>query len=290
MQSLRKVFFVVCFLMLVISCWPGRVMAVDPALLLGYNNGVNNNKHNLSMMATHSGPKAVNAPNTNNDTRLCVYCHTPHGGTPQSPLWNRKDPVRMGSFPLFDNGPDSARIAIDNPAISGTTNYKTNGTDGVEYPNGSTKLCLSCHDGATAIGEMANGTTIAMTSATLNNNNLIFDPLNGATNDFARTHPVSFFYDSAVAAYITVQPGKSIYSLPTDPEVRLDSQGRMQCTTCHNPHMDTRKGGILFLSGPTMIRTGQMKWLTMIIPVVSVTLIKVAWVFLPILMDIIYNA
>lgn len=240
---MRTIFVFAGLLMLVISGWPGRVMAVDPTLLLGYNNGNNNNKHNLSVMAGHGGPKAVIDPNSNNDTRICVYCHTPHGGTPQSPLWNRKDPVRMGTFPLFDNGPDSTRIAIDNTDINGTTNYKTNGTDGVEYPNGATKLCLSCHDGATAIGEMANGTTIAMTQSTMNNKNLIFDPLDATTNDFAKTHPVSFYYDNAVAAYISVQPGKSIYSLPADPEVRLDSQGRMQCTTCHNPHMDTRQGG-----------------------------------------------
>ncbi len=239
MQYRFGVYLFVGLLTLVFSCLPGRLLAVDPTLLLGYNNGVNSNPHNLSKMATHGGPKAVDdGPDSYDDTRICVYCHTPHGGTPQTPLWNRKNPVRMGSFPLYN----STVLAIDDPAITGTTKYELNGTNGVEYPNGATKLCLSCHDGATAIGEMANGTTIAMTQSTITKKTKIFDPLDPTTNDFAKTHPVSFVYNASVAAYISSQPGKSVYSLPTDPDVRLDGQSRMQCTTCHNPHVDTNNG------------------------------------------------
>lgn len=243
MQYSRSLILGAVILALLFSAVPQRLLAVDPTLLLGYNGGVNDNPHNLSRLATHSGPKAVDdGPNSDNDTRICVYCHTPHGGTPQTPLWNRKNPVRMGSFPLFDNGPDSARIAIDDAAITATSKYEPNGTNGVEYPNGATKLCLSCHDGATAIGEMANGVSIAMTQNTITDKTKIFDPLDNTTNDFAASHPVSFVYDATVAAYISAQPGKSVYSLPADPDVRLDGQSRMQCTTCHNPHLDTNNG------------------------------------------------
>ncbi len=243
MQVLRGVFFWFSVLTLVFSAAPDRLLAVNLSahqdLLLGYNNGVNDNPHNLSRLATHSGPKAVDdGPDSDYDTRICVYCHTPHGGTPQTPLWNRKNPVRMGSFPLYN----SSVLAIDDAGIVASSKYVTNGTNGVEYPNGATKLCLSCHDGATAIGEMANGVTIAMTQSTITDKTKIFDPLDNTTLDFAASHPVSFVYDATVAAYITAQPGKSGYILPSDPDVKLDSQNRMQCTTCHNPHLDTNNG------------------------------------------------
>lgn len=214
-----------------------------PSELLGYNGGANDNPHNLSKMATHGKIKAVDDGSIE-ATAICVYCHTPHGATAQSTLWNRRPPVNMGSFPLYDQ----SSIVIGNPAISGTSKYKLNADQaaGDEYPNGATKLCLSCHDGATAVGMLQVGPEIIMNYDTLQDwatanpatASLVLDPTN-----FNKTHPVSFVYTPAVRDYINGAGGKSGYALPTDPDVRLDGQNRMQCTTCHDPHRHTRKGG-----------------------------------------------
>ena len=146
----------------------------------------------------------------------------------------------MGSFPLYGQ---SANIVLEDAGIRDTTLYKLDGVDGVEYPNGSTKLCLSCHDGATALGELASGKNIAMTANYITDVTKIFDPLDGTTLDFAQTHPVSFVYNDTVAAYINTNGINNGYVVP-DPDierdVRLDSQSRMQCTTCHNPHHNSR--------------------------------------------------
>jgi len=233
MIAVRYLIFIPIFLVLGI---PAFAANLDPTLLLGYNAGVNDNQHNLSNLATHGGPKA-NLTGGQDETRICVFCHTPHGATAQTPLWNRKDPKRMGTFPLYN----SATLNISDPGIVATTQYQTNPA-GSEYPNGATKLCLSCHDGATALGELGNGINLSMNQATITNPVMAFDPLNPGTNDFSKTHPVSFVYSATVAAYINAN-GKSGYTLPADPDVRLDSRQRIQCTTCHNPHLDTRLGG-----------------------------------------------
>lgn len=211
-----------------------------PSELLGYMAGNNDNPHNLSKMATHGKIQAVDDGSIE-ATQICTYCHTPHGATAQSTLWNRRPPTNMGSFPLYDQ---DLNLAIDDAAISGTSKYRLNADQGAgdEYPNGATKLCLSCHDGATAIGTMAVGPPITMNFDTLADRPAsafaILDP-----SVFNRTHPVSFVYSGAVITYINGAGGKSGYTAPTDPDVRLDGQDRMQCTTCHDPHRHTRKGG-----------------------------------------------
>lgn len=225
---------------------PVSVMAVivDPTLLLGAgtNPGENANKHNFSKQATHSGPKAIDdGPNSDYDTRICIYCHTPHGGTPDTPLWNRKNPV--SSFNLFGEGlGGGAGLAIINdPTAQGAADYSTSQPDG--YPNGATKMCLSCHDGATAIGQMANGAVIAMTQNTITDPAMTFNPTTQSSK-IAGSHPVSFIYNAAVAAAINAYPSSTgTYVAPTGAAAKfwLDGNSRMQCTTCHNPHQDTRQ-------------------------------------------------
>lgn len=184
------------------------------------------NRHNLSS-------NSLNNVRASSDTRICVFCHTPHGGVPQSPLWNRKDPA-TASFPLYS----SATVDIKNIPEAQYDN-----SNPATYPNGATRMCLSCHDGVSAIGEVLNGlepftSKIGMT----------YDTLNAAGStavvDLATSHPVSFVYSATVKAAINTAegvPDNTNYRLPS--VVPLDSLERMQCTTCHDPHEDTRSGG-----------------------------------------------
>ncbi len=179
------------------------------------------NAHNLSSTAT-------NAVRATTETRICVFCHTPHGAVAQTSLWNRNDPDSMGSFPLYS----SATLNIDDPGIVGLSGYNT-----TDYPNGASRMCLSCHDGVTAIGEIVNGSTISMTHATLND-------FGSGTIDLATSHPISFVYNAAVRDAINVAEGGSNYQLSANTKVTTDSADRMQCTTCHDPHYDTKNSGV----------------------------------------------
>lgn len=166
------------------------------------------------------------------EDRVCIFCHTPHGASPQSTLWNRPSPTAANAFALYSSG----TLVIDDPAVQANSQYDNSNTD--LYPNGSTRLCMSCHDGAVAVGEILNGQIPGGDA-------ILSTVVSGAAViDLATSHPVSFVYKdglSAVLNDINTAKGAGAFRFPTRSDIPLDGQGRMQCTTCHDPHNDTRE-------------------------------------------------
>lgn len=184
--------------------------------------GANDNPHNLSSLSS-------NLIKADTETQICIFCHTPHGAAPQSTLWSRMAPA--GPFPINSSG---TLVIVDNTDDS---HYGIG-----EYPNGASKMCLSCHDGVTAIGtllgdviDVNGGPDSTMSSAST----FYFE--GGGDLSLVTSHPVSFTYDGTVATHITDIKGAGTYILPTDVGF-LDSANRVQCTSCHEPHKDTRTG------------------------------------------------
>lgn len=201
---------------------------------LGDPIGTNTHPHNLSS----AGASAVKADIGETD-QICIFCHTPHNASSNGPLWNRPDittAVGGGSFPLYAK---LGNLVIDDAGVRDLSTYG----DGVtQYPNGATRLCLSCHDGVTAIGTVLSatgGTDIApsLGSMTVESPSMVID--------LSTSHPVSFVYDSNVMAFLQDKPlaGTNAYKQPT--AGILDDQSRMQCTACHDPHVDTNDGTYL---------------------------------------------
>lgn len=156
-------------------------------------------RHNLSA----SGPDIKAA----SETHICIFCHTPHSANPAAPHWNRPS-----------NG------AIYTPYSSSTTKAT------IGQPTGSSKLCLSCHDGTVALGMVVSRAPIEFAGA-------IRGMPRGRANlgtDLSDDHPVSFVYDNALA----MVKGELNSPSALDRAVRLDADGMMQCTTCHDPHDD----------------------------------------------------
>jgi predicted CXXCH cytochrome family protein len=160
-----------------------------------------NSLHNLSA----SGPGTVKATS---ESEVCIFCHTPHGGSPDAPLWNR-----------------SSSGAVYTP-YSSTTAKATFG-----QPTGSSKLCLSCHDGTLALGMVSSRSTPisfigGVTGMPSGESNL--------GTDLSDDHPVSFRYDASLAA--ANGELKNPATLPA--AIRLDDNGDLQCASCHDPHDD----------------------------------------------------
>lgn len=162
--------------------------------------GIVSTKHNLSV----SGPGNVKATA---ESQVCIFCHTPHNSSTTAPLWNRQDPG------LFYT-----------PYNSSTTNAT------IGQPTGASVLCLSCHDGTIALGkvlsrptviEMANGVTTMPAGST------------NLTTDLSNDHPVSFNYTSAL---VNQRNGELVDPGTLNGLVKLDNNGQMQCTACHDPH------------------------------------------------------
>jgi hypothetical protein len=89
--------------------------------------------------------------------------------------------------------------------------------------DGSSQMCLSCHDGSDP--RVSRGHT--------------FGP-GSAMGDLNASHPVSFVYDSALAAI----DGKLVHPSTLEPGV-LDEQSKMQCTSCHQVHDPAQAQGSL---------------------------------------------
>ena len=165
-------------------------------------------KHNLSA----SGPGEVRALS---EERVCVFCHTPHAARQDAPLWNRR-------------GSTAAYAPYDSPTLKAQPGQ----------PTGASKLCLSCHDGTIALGDLVGEDTPIATSA--GGGMPAGAGLIGT--DLRDDHPISFDYNAALAQ----APGKLALPSAWDPRVQLDANSDLQCTTCHEPH-DNQWGNFLVM-------------------------------------------
>jgi predicted CXXCH cytochrome family protein len=183
------------------------------ALATVHADTIVNSKHNLSV----SGPGTIKATSQSD---VCIFCHTAHHSTGATPLWNHN--------------------------FSGVTNYIVYSSTTLDalgvtipQPNGSSRLCLSCHDGTIALGSINSRTTpLAMQNGVTT---MPTGPSNLGT-DLSGDHPISFVYDSALAAK---DPQVKDPATLTG-KVKLDHEGRLQCTACHDPH-DNQFGNFLVM-------------------------------------------
>ena len=168
--------------------------------------------HNLST----SGPGPVRA---STETQVCIFCHTPHDSNPVGPLWNHQ--LSSGVTYLKYSSP--TMIAYSSQATA-------------PDPNGSSKLCLSCHDGTVALGAVGKGLIpLAGGKTTLTTGDLGF-----IGTDLSRTHPISFVVTDQLVAASNAKnaPLNTVGAMKADPKVHLDGADRVQCTACHDPHND----------------------------------------------------
>ncbi|MDH3595106.1 MAG: cytochrome c3 family protein [Rhodospirillales bacterium] len=178
--------------------------------------GIVGSKHNLSV----TGPGPIKSTV---EEEICIFCHAPHRARRDVPyLWNR---------------PDST---VNYTTYDSSTLFATPG-----QPTGGAKLCLSCHDGTVALGAVLTRPAEIPFAGGIR-----FIPegpsLLGA--DLSDDHPISFVYDDSLAAINGELASPSTLTGP----VKLDSDGLLQCTACHDPHDDTNAK---FLVDPNQFST-----------------------------------
>lgn len=157
-------------------------------------------KHNLSV----SGP----GPVTSSKTDACIFCHTPHlSDVNTKPLWNH---------------------ALSNQAYNLTYTSTTYNAGASTPAAGSSKLCLSCHDGTIALG-LTNSEGLISTSGSMGAAAVL-----GA--DFTNDHPVAIQPVDDGQLHVNL-----FQATPStgDSSVNL-ALGKIECTSCHNPHEPAR--------------------------------------------------
>ena len=195
------------------------VLLLVPAVLsapVAAQQSIVDSNHNLSV----SGPGPFRSTT---ETEVCIFCHTPHRARGNAPLWNREDSVQ--TYTLYDS-----------PTFQGTPGQ----------PSGSSKLCLSCHDGSIALGLLHTG------SVPMEPGHEFLDSGEAAIGTSLHDdHPISFDYATSRGG--TSAEFVAAASIPHP--IALDAQGMMQCTSCHDAH-DNQYGDFLLVANPSQLCLG----------------------------------
>jgi hypothetical protein len=166
--------------------------------------GIEGSAHDLSGLQAAGG-------------QICIVCHVPHNAlSDAAPLWNHE--LSTATYTPYSS-----------PSLDATD---------VGQPNGSAKLCLSCHDGTVAIDAFGG-----------NEGTFKFPPNNpnNLGTDLSDDHPISFTYNDQLAINdgglfeptTTVRTIGSGQFTKTGPitDVLLEGQ-QLQCSACHSVHND----------------------------------------------------
>ncbi len=150
----------------------------------------------------------------NTREEICRTCHVPHD--------HQRDIYQLGL--LWNHSTSTATY----------TTYTLDDGTAVGQPDGTSKLCLACHDGTVGIDDWDGQNTGAGT---------VFiggdDQVPGnitAPNDLSRTHPLSVVYDY-VPGVTDEMNDPATTPMGTSGMINdvLDL-GKVQCSTCHDVH------------------------------------------------------
>ncbi len=137
---------------------------------------------------------------------VCIVCHTPHHAiSTDAPLWNHE--VTTATFTTYSSSTLDATVG---------------------QPDGTSKMCLSCHDGTVAIDNFGGQTG--------GSEFITGDDLIGT--DLSNDHPISFTYDATLATNDggLFDPTTTNSGLGGTIADDMLSGGKLQCSSCHDVH------------------------------------------------------
>jgi predicted CXXCH cytochrome family protein len=208
-----------------------------PALAVKGTQDVTATVHNLSV----SAPWPMLA--STNETEVCIFCHTPHGGSLTGPLWNRNNSTE--TYTHYTSSTLSSAV----------------GTSRGQNIYDESRLCLSCHDGSISMYTVMNANNVTGQPTTSSDLTMrdgfgtsqgpqigqgtnADGTVNGSVNnDLSDDHPISFKYlpvlsdaakDSNRLQTIAYAEGKGVRFFPIG---AADAEKRVECSSCHDPHV-----------------------------------------------------
>lgn len=175
--------------------------------------GIKNSKHNL-------GSTGFGNFTTSQTSQICVFCHTPHNsdGISTRPLWVR---TTASVSAIYSSISINTKPQISNLVVA--------------------KLCLTCHDGATAPVAGANVGNGTSTNQQLSKSQTLSGRPTALTTDLSDDHPIGMNYASAKANDDTAGSNARLRALDSSggPAASWMKNGIMDCSTCHELHNST---------------------------------------------------
>lgn len=177
-------------------------------------SGVVGSMHDITAFAKTQASGAVTA---DNEGRVCIYCHTPHAANLDGvigPLWSHT--LSSKNYTPYK----TATFDTNSQLVLGDTLI------------GSSRLCMSCHDGQVA-ADSHQGSTPQDGTFVLSGSKVV-----GSETSSTSDHPIGFLYDNVQGQ----QPTK--YRTSTTTWISGNGQtiaaclegGVMTCNTCHEVH------------------------------------------------------
>jgi len=155
--------------------------------------------HDLSMSGTSHIQGSMSA--------ACLYCHVPHSGAGKAALWGQTYSNQIYS------------TYVSNTAQN-TTVQPTLGD--------ASSMCLSCHDGTVAVGQVVPYGPFIMRG---NNPSVMGSQLQGS-------HPFSLQLPLKDAPSLVASLTANGTTADATKSVKL-VKGNVECTSCHNPHIQS---------------------------------------------------
>ncbi len=225
--------------------------------------GISYSKHNMGAWSTHY--QADNSDGNGGTSELCIFCHTPHQGYGGGPLWNR-------------GFPNTASYIAYGTTIGGT-HVKNSDIDGstlacLSCHDGSTSFDTFVNAPGKGNGGSNNSTATDFNWTFTEDGNTVSDKLTVATallgTDLRNDHAVSITYianraslrptstvistismstpsmtagdgsDANSSTTITNRWAVGGYVNPNATIADLLENGKVQCTSCHDPHFNNK--------------------------------------------------
>jgi hypothetical protein len=238
-----KVLRVVLALMLALSVLSVMSFAssangrVDKALMVG-------GYHDLRTTGLGGSQTGVNGPSY----ALCNYCHVAHKFAADSGLGATGPATLLWNHTLSSS---TAYTAYTSWTLKATDLASLQGTGVNADLNNPSIMCMSCHDGTVALNSSYTGAIGSV--GTGMPSSMVINPA-----DANKTHPINFTYDATLAnaAGMKVPAGTNGVDSNTNPVIPLFS-GKMQCSTCHEPHTNSH---LLFRNFNAVYTTTNGSW------------------------------
>lgn len=215
------------------------VILVVSSVVLAQTSLMLNTKHDLRVTSTKTNAQYIAGASD----RLCSYCHSPH-----IPAAGIKDPLWARTAKINQSWGSYTGLQMDATAIDPSDNT------GDQHKNVS-NMCLSCHDGSTMYTSTAYTTRPHVTGTNpwvpyetrtaadvpgRDRNKIV-----GGSDypNLGHTHPVNFNYEDArlTDGALNVLANTKYAYLDGTTKVGRIFDGKVQCSSCHNPHKTDTK-------------------------------------------------
>lgn len=180
------------------------IFAMLPMFLTGQSSAQPPQLATRDVLGVHdmsAGTSPVHGQNAN----ACLYCHAPHSGIKEGPLWSQT--LSRKTYPAMYSSSTTQNTGVQ-PVLGSDSN-----------------LCLSCHDGTVALGQTVPYGKLTMSAA-------ISNPL----DKLETSHPFSLTTTPPEDAASLVPSLHTTGQTADQAKAVQLIKGNVECTSCHEPH------------------------------------------------------